>query len=145
MTSDDREEKADRETGHTRSRAILRIIAAVIGIIAGVDLAIALLARPPASRTINAPGGAAIEHRFSASDLKIIKAHNWFRTYVNPAGWIALSKGYGPDTLYQLERRSRRWRGALAVGQWTTIGALIMAAVALWMFTSPGIGEALSA
>lgn len=145
MTPGARENKQGSTARVIWGRMILRWLGSMIAMAGLMDLGVAILAHPPASKTTAVSGGGTvIERHYSSRDLSLLRARDWFRTYLNPAGWIALTKGYGPDSLSQLERRSRRWRGALAVGHWSMIAALFMLAAGLWMLSSSRIRQSIS-
>jgi len=120
--------------GKNRKRWIVRGFAIVVGIIAGIDLVITVLPEP-APPQMRISGGIVSTTSYSSTDDSIVDAKNRVQSYLNPIGWVALYKGYGPKNLYIL-KRNENWKSALETGQVLTLLVLLVLPFALWLVSS---------
>ena len=133
MAIDDQDGKSQSQMSQT-GKWVLRVLAIIIGVVAAIDLVTMLIPMPAPQQPMYTPG-LRVEYHSSDTETSIIRAKNWAQSYINPVGWVALFKGFGPDRLYIL-KRDEGWKNALETGQTLTLIALLVLPVALWMFST---------
>ncbi|MFS8085742.1 MAG: hypothetical protein ACMG6H_08945 [Acidobacteriota bacterium] len=115
-------------------RWVLRGLAMLIGVIAVVDFVIILIPMPsPQQPSFGA--GQRLMYRSSETETSIIRAKNWAESNINPVGWLARSRGFGPDRLYIL-KRNENWKNALEIGQVLTIFFLFILSLTIWIVSA---------